>query len=89
METSAFAHATDRIRFDQAARNRDAEREALIVAAILPQARRVNASVFELEVAVDRGVKAIESGRSRGFAIAVARRNLPRQVRVSTAGHTP
>jgi hypothetical protein len=75
----------DTARFLQAQRDRDADREDFITGMIMSTAYHMNATIFEIERATAAGVKALADGRSRGYAIAMARQQLPKRRNVSTA----
>jgi hypothetical protein len=75
----------DLARFEAAQHARDVAREDFIISWITPIAWRMSATVFEVEKATAAGVQALAQGRSRGFAIAAARQQLPRRRNVSTA----
>lgn len=73
-------------RFD-ASRQRDAEREEILMAAILPRAKRLHATVDQVEQARAAGNQLLARDRSIASAISAAIKHLPQPQRKPTPPH--
>ena len=74
-----MSFGTDRARFDAARHESDAAREDFIIRMLTPTACRMHATILEIEKATAAGVQALSQGRSRAFALAMARRQIPKR----------